>query len=129
MANDFRYVDFDLNFTAHPVTGDISIMTGSDAVIQSIKNLVQQRPYESPFEPAKGSRVTAFLFEVISPLTATSLKDEIRVLLTNYEPRAEVIDVSVYANIDDNGYEVTVLFNVINIPDTIRVEFFLKRLR
>lgn len=129
MANGFRYVDFDLNFSAHPVTGDISILTDEDAVVQSIKNLVQQHPYESPFEPDKGSKVTAFLFEQISTLTALSLKDEIKLLITNYEPRAEVIDISVYANIDDNGYEVTITFNIVNVPALITVGVFLERLR
>lgn len=129
MATGSRYVDFDLNFTAHPVTGDISIKRDANAVIQSLKNLVLMRPYDSPFEPHKGSKVTAFLFEPISNLTALSLKDEVRLLIANYEPRAEVIDVSVYANIDDNGYEVTIMFNVINIPDILRVDFFLERLR
>ena len=129
MAKNYRYADFDLNFQAHPVTGDISIKTDAAAVIQSLKNLVTMRPYETAFEPQKGSKVAAYLFEPISPLAAISLKDEIKLLITNYEPRAEVIDVSVFASIDDNGYEVTILFNVINIPDTIRVDFFLERLR
>lgn len=129
MASKFRYVDFDLNFKPHPVTGDVGIKVNEDAVIQSIKNLVRMRPYESPFEPNKGSRVTAFLFEPISPLTALSLKDEVKLLLTNYEPRAEIIDVSVFANLDDNGYEVVILFNVVNIPDVLRLDFFLERLR
>ncbi len=129
MATGFRYVDFDLNFQAHPVTGDISIVVDEDAVVQSIKNLVQQHPYESPFEPNKGSKVTAFLFEPISTLTALSLRDEIKLLLTNWEPRAEIIDISVFSNIDDNGYEVTITFNIINVPDLINVVFFLTRLR
>lgn len=129
MATGFRYVDFDLNFQPHPITGDISIVTDEIAVIQSIKNLVQQHPYESPFEPNKGSKVTSFLFEQISTLTALSLKDEIKLLITNYEPRAEIIDISVYANLDDNGYEVTITFNVVNIPDLITIGVFLERLR
>lgn len=129
MATGFRYVDFDINFQAHPVTGDISIVTDENAVIQELKNLVQTLPYENPFEPEKGSKVAAFLFELVSTLTALSLKDEIRLLITNYLIRVELIDVSVYANIDDNGYEVTIMFNVINIPDVINVTFFLERLR
>ena len=58
-----------------------------------------------------------------------SLKDEIRLLITNWEPRAEIIDISVYANIDNNGYDVTITFNIINVPDQINVVFFLQRLR
>lgn len=129
MVSNSRYIDFDLNFTAHPVTGDISMVKDANAVIQSIKNLVQLKPSEIPFEPRKGSKVTAFLFENISPMTAISLQDEIKILITNHEPRAEVIEVSVYANPDQNGYQVVVFFNVVNIPDVIQLEFFLERLR
>lgn len=129
MAIGYRYLDFDLNFNAHPVTGDISVLKDGAAVIQSVKNLVQTKPYENPFETNKGSKVTAFLFEPINPATASSLKDEIRLLIANFEPRAEVIDVSVYANIDDNGYEVTIHFNIVNVPDVIQLDFFLERLR
>jgi len=129
MAIGNRYIDFDLNFQAHPVTGDISIVVDSDAVIQSLKNLILTKPYENPFEANKGSKVTAFLFEPISPMSANSLKDEIRLLITNFEPRAEVIDISVFADIDDNGYEVTIMFNVVNIPDIITLDVFLERLR
>lgn len=129
MANNSRYVDFDLNFEPHPVTGDVSILKDTEAVKRSVRNLVLHKPYDTPFEPEKGSKVTAYLFEQISPLTAMALKDEIQLLITNYEPRAEVIDISVYANLDDNGYEVTIMFNVINIPDVIQLDFFLERLR
>ena len=44
MANNTRtFSDFDLNFTAHPVTGDIVLKTDESAIKQSVKNLLLTR--------------------------------------------------------------------------------------
>lgn len=34
------YSDFDFNFVAHPTTGNLKVLTGADAVKQSVKNIV-----------------------------------------------------------------------------------------
>ncbi len=128
MANN-RYIDFDINFNPHPVTGDVFLKKDNNAIKQSLRNLLLTDPYEYPFEPDKSSKIKAYLFEPIAPSVASSLKDSIRAVINQHEPRIELIDVSVYADIDSNGYEITILYNIINIPETITVNFFLERIR
>ena len=43
------YKDLDINFLAHPITGDVTTKTDSDAVKRAVKNIVLTNYYERPF--------------------------------------------------------------------------------
>ena len=60
--------DLDLNFTRNPATGDISVRNGDQAIIRSVRNLVNLANYEKPFHPEIGSSVRQMLFENFGPL-------------------------------------------------------------
>ena len=128
-TNTRRWYDLDLDFTAHPVTKDIVLKKDVEAVKRSVRNLVLTNPHERPFHPEIGSGITGILFENVSPTTAVVLQSEIRQVITNFEPRVRLIDISVLGDIDKNGYYVTIKFQVINIPNAVTIELFLERLR
>ena len=128
-TNTRRWYDLDLDFTAHPVTKDIVLKRDVEAVKRSVRNLVLTNPHERPFHPEIGSGITGILFENVSPTTAVVLQSEIRQVITNFEPRVRLIDISVLGDIDKNGYYVTIKFQVINIPNPVTIELFLERLR
>ena len=128
-TNTRRWYDLDLDFTAHPVTKDIVLKKDVEAVKRSVRNLVLTNPHERPFHPEIGSGITGILFENVSPTTAVVLQSEIRQVITNFEPRVRLIDISVLGDIDKNGYYVTINFQVINIPNPVTIELFLERLR
>ena len=48
------YSDIDASFLEHPIRREISILTDVDAVVMSVRNLVQTKFYEAPFQPKKG---------------------------------------------------------------------------
>jgi len=78
MANLTKlYSDIDFTFTRKPVTNDVALSYDSQAVIRSVRNLLQTRHYERPFNPDLGSNMDAMLFEPISMLTASSIESEI----------------------------------------------------
>jgi hypothetical protein len=126
-VRDFR--DLDLSFNIHPVKKDINKHVGVKAVINSIKNLVLTNHYEKPFQPEIGSNVRKLLFENIDELTSIALQREIAQVISNYEPRASVSKVYVFADFDNNGFNVEVEFSVINQSDPITITFFLERIR
>ena len=128
-TNTRRWYDLDLDFVAHPVTKDIVLKKDVEAVKRSVRNLVLTNPHERPFHPEIGSGITGILFENVSPTTAVVLQSEIRQVITNFEPRVRLIDISVLGDIDKNGYYVTIEFQVINIPNPVTIELFLERLR
>jgi len=124
-----RFSDFDISFKPHPITGDLLMVTGIQAVVQSVMNLVQLNHYEVPFHPEIGANVRKLLFENVDPITANLLSEEIKNLLTNFEPRVQVINVLVNADVDNNKYGVTIQFYVINNVAPITISLFLERLR
>jgi phage baseplate assembly protein W len=126
-VRDFK--DLDLSFNIHPVKKDINKHIGVKAVINSIKNLVLTNHYEKPFQPEIGSNVRKLLFENIDELTSIALQREIAQVIANYEPRASVSKVYVFADYENNGFNVEVEFSVINQSNPITITFFLERIR
>jgi len=124
------YKDLNLNFTRHPVTGDVSKLTNVEAVKRSVRNLINTNFYERPFHPEIGSDVRAILFEPVSAMVANVLKRYIEDVIVNFEPRAELIDIKTNAQIDRNAYEVQIEFYLVNSPSGLQtVNLFLERLR
>jgi phage baseplate assembly protein W len=124
-----RYSDFAIGFKPHPVTGDLLMVTGTNSVVQSVTNLIQLNHYEVPFHPEIGGNVRKLLFELADPVTAGLLSEEIRNLIKNFEPRVDLIDVLVESDVDNNGFNVTLSFFILNNVQPINVSLFLERLR
>lgn len=109
------YSDFLNNLTLHPIRKDVSRNVNEDAVKRSIKNILLTNYYERPFRPNFGANITKYLFEPLTPITLELIKSDIINAISNYEPRANIIDVTVSAdNSDNNSISVTVIFSVIN---------------
>lgn len=123
------YKDIDLNFIAHPITGDVAKKTGVDAIVQSMKNLVLTNFYDRPFRPFIGSNTYRLLFENMDSLTARLVEQTIKQTIENFEPRVEVLAVKAYVENDNNGYNVKIVFRVINTVDPFEVTIFLERIR
>ena len=128
-TNTRRWADLDLDFGAHPVTKDVVLKRDVEAVKRSIRNLILTNKYERPFQPNIDGGVTRHLFELSTPHTKHDIESAIRNCISNYEPRAEVTDVFVTGDLDNNGFNVTIEFRVINIPNPVIIELFLERLR
>ena len=123
------FSDLDLNFTIHPVKKDINRYTNETAVINSIKNLILTNHYERPFQPNIGSNVRRLLFENMDTITATTLENEIKQTIQNYEPRANISVIAVSPDYDNNGFKVYMEFYVVNRTSPITINFFLERIR
>jgi len=124
------FSDLNLNFVAHPLTGDITKLTNIEAVKRSVRNLINTNFYERPFHPEIGSNVRAVLFEPVSPIVEDILSRHIRDVIENFEPRVELININSKARLDENAYTVTIEFFVRNSPSGVQtVNLFLERLR
>ena len=130
MAQQQRlYKDIDLNFTKHPVTGDIAKKIGEAAIIQSIYNLLSFNMYEKLFQPRIYSNLRAHLFEPVDNITSSAISNEIRNVIDNWEPRVTLTEVNVTPDYDTNGYNVSLSFFIVNSTDPITVNLFLERIR
>jgi hypothetical protein len=88
------------------------------AIARSIRNLILTKRGERPFEPNLGSGVYDLLFENMDKQTATIIRDEIILVIENYEPRVEIIEVLVKPNYDEATMDATIQYEVvgINVP-------------
>ena len=131
ISRDVRqYRDLDLFFSKNQGNGDVNKITGVEAVKRSIRNLVLLYFYEKPFNPEIGSDVRYLLFENMSPLTSVVLAEAIEDVIEDFEPRARLISVRAFPNLDRNEYEVTIEFFVVNTPtELVDMTVFLEVLR
>ena len=124
-----RWVDFDINFEAHPHTGNLILKKNEDSVNQSIVSLVQTSRFERLFQPQINSRVRQMLFEPMTPASIMQLKSNISDVILQYEPRVKLIDVQIMERNDQNKIEVYIVYTVIDTNQISSAEFTLKRLR
>jgi len=107
------FKDISLSFSPHPVTKDLPILKNENAIVRSVRNLVQTIPTERFFNSLLGSEVRSSLFGFVDYGTAGVIEDQILTTIANFEPRVENVDVDVIPEPDDNTFAVIVRFDVV----------------
>ena len=112
------FKDISMSFQANPLNNDLIGLKNENAIARSIKNIVFTVPGEKFFNENFGSDVSEVLFENINEITASTIEDQIRLSIENYEPRVELIDVQAIPNFDNNQFDAVVTYKIIgiNIP-------------
>ena len=120
------FKDISLSFKRHPVTNDVLALTNEDAIKRSVRNLVQTINEERFFNSLIGSHVKESLFKVADNSLRATLKTQIRTTIENFEPRVNLLDVSVNPNEEDNEMNVVIQYEVtgIDVPPQ-QLEFVL----
>ena len=130
MARNTRlFTDLDLNFTAHPVTKDITRRYDESAIKASVRNLLLTRNFERPFHSEIGSPIRALLFELPGPMFTIMMQRAIVDVITNFEPRIEIIDVRVIDASDNNAVYITLEFKIVNTERPLTLDLTLERTR
>ena len=124
-----NFQDIDLDFTAHPVTGDVVKVKDSVSVKRGIKNILLTEEGERLMQPELGSGVRNMLFEPMTDINAQRLEDEVRAAIEAWERRAEVLEIVVIPEEEHNRYRVAVTFRIINELEEQELELFLQRER
>ena len=124
------FKDLNVIFKPHPITGDLITSKDEAAVKQAIVNLLLTNKGERLFNSQIGSDIPRLLFEQLDYGVAALVQSEIKNVLTDYEPRINIISLEVIPNFDDNGFDVGLEFEIIGRDDIpLNVEFFLERTR
>lgn len=129
MANTRIFSDLDLNFIPHPVTGDLIRKFDDNAIKQAVKNLVMTKNHERPFHSEIGSPIPALLFEPLNPVTALMVRRSIIDLISNFEPRVQLIEVEVIPSLDNNSLYCSITFKIVNSERPIQLDLALERTR
>ena len=109
------FKDISASFQINPLNSDLIAVTNANAIARSVRNLILTKKGEKPFEPNLGSGVYDLLFENMDKQTATVIRDEIILVLENYEPRISIIEVLVKPNYDEASMDVTLQYEIVGI--------------
>ena len=123
------FSDFYSNFDLESVKKDLLSYKNEDSVKRSIRNILLTDKGERFFNPTFGSDIRKMLFENFSPSTEQVVADLIKTAIGNHEPRANVIDVNVSGNPDQNSMYINIVFSVINKAEPVTLELILNRIR
>jgi hypothetical protein len=107
------FKDISLSFVPHPVTKDLPILSNENAIIRSVRNLVETIPTERFFNSNLGSNVRSLLFDFVDYGTASVIQTEIENTIANYEPRVNNVQIAVNPQPDDNNFEIIISFDII----------------
>ena len=124
-----QFTDFNLLFTSHPVTADVTIKSDEEAVKQSLRNLISTRNYERPFHPEIGCQIHGLLFENFNPVTAQVMKKTILDTITKFEPRVTILDVNIRERVDNNDIICDIIFRLNNSDRPITLTTLITRVR
>ena len=121
-----KFKDLSMSFKTNPLNDDLIGIKNTNAIARSLKNIVFTQPGEKFFNPDFGSRITDSLFDNVDDVSALAIEDEIRSSIINFEPRVNLLDVSVNPNEEDNEMNVVIQYEVtgIDVPPQ-QLEFVL----
>lgn len=123
------YSDIDINFSRNPVTGNLVRVTNEEAVKSAMRNLILTSLGESPYEPFKGSKVNAMLFEFGGDSVAQDARKVIEQAVTAYEKRVKLISVDVFDDTANFNIIINIIFEVVNIVEPISLQVVVRRVR
>jgi phage baseplate assembly protein W len=123
------YSDFLNDLTPHPVVKDIVRYTNEASVNRSIRNLLLTNRGERLYQPDIGSDIQQLLFEPMIASTGDLIRKFVQNTITNYEPRAKVLDIQVLAYEEQNAYAITISYMIINRQDPVQLTVTLDRVR
>jgi len=124
------FKDISMSFQVNPLNSDLIALKNETAISRSIRNIVFTVPGEKFFNENFGSRVSQSLFENVDEISASTIEDEIRNSIRNYEPRVQLVSVNVYPDYDNNSFDAVIVYNIIgaDVP-TQQLQFVLQPTR
>ena len=125
MATINFYKDLPLDFTPHPVTGDVRPIVNEVAVRRSLSNLINTTKGSRPFMPDYGSSVKNYLFSRNGVFTLYELKNSLRRDIEKYEKRISLRDIKI--DYSDDGFDIKLEYVIKNASGIANLQTTVKR--
>lgn len=129
VAKKKSWSDLDLSLKIHPIRKDIISLKDDAAIKNAVKNLLVSNFYERPFQDDLGANLRGLLFEPAGLFTEIMLRDSIKDVLDNHEPRIRVTSINIIDNARANSYGIIVNFIIKEFDTSTSVNIELRRLR
>jgi len=129
LRREVQFSDLSVSFTPHPVNGKPTVKKNAAAITGALKNLILTNRFERPYEPTFGSDIRSRLFENFDPVEAVNLEEDIKLAITNYEPRVNVNEVRVIGSPDQNTVSVYLTYFIVNQAQPEELQLNIERIR
>jgi len=123
------YSDFKKDLEVNLLTDDVSVLRDEDSVKEAIRNLLMTDRGERLKQPNLGAGLRQLLFENMIPSTFELIKERVKSTLEIYEPRADIIDITVSGSLDEGSVFVNIVFFINNREQPITLDVILERTR
>ena len=124
-GNSGAFKDISFSFSPHPMTKDLPVLVNERAIVRSVRNLVETIPTERFFNPLIGTNVRGSLFQPYSRETLTTIEDQIKDTIRNFEPRVGNVQIEASSQPDDNTFSVKVIFDIVGLAAPTQTFSFL----
>ncbi len=91
---------------------DVQAIFDINAVTQSITNIFLTSPGQKILNPEFGIDLRRYLFEPVDTFTTLEIQSDIEEALPSQEPRIQLEEVEVTADIDQQQYDITLQINI-----------------
>lgn len=109
----FNITDLSNDFSAHPLTGDITVKKNADAIKQSLKNLLFMNRFDKPFDANLDSGLREVLFENFpDPIAKDIIEKKVQYIIGRYEPRVVLRSVEVQTRYDENILQIDINYTL-----------------
>ena len=124
------FKDISMTFQVNPLTDDLIALNNASAIARSVRNIILTNPGEKFFDEEFGTSISESLFENINTLTASTIKDQIKYSIQEYEPRVNFIRSEVRPDPDNNSFDVTIVYEIVGLDiDPQEISFVLQPTR
>jgi phage baseplate assembly protein W len=118
MKRNYVYSDFNPQLKNDGL-GNVKTFFDMDAIEQSIKNIMLTVQNERVRNPI-GSSLVQYLFRPMNADTVRDIRNEIKRLITRWEPRVTLTRLEVSPNYDQNYYDLEMSFRVKSLGNVQR---------
>ena len=109
------FKDISATFQINPLNDDLIAIKNETAIARSIRNIAFTLPGEKFFDEDFGSDISRSLFENIDSTSALFIREQIRDSITNFEPRVNLIRVDAIPLVDQNTFNVKIIYEIVGI--------------
>jgi len=124
-----KFSDINFDFTLNTSTKDLNKVSDEAAIKQSIQSLIRTIHYERKFHPEIGCQITSLLFDNFEPKIIGIMRQTIQNVISQFEPRARLLNVDIHDISDRNELDVEVKFMITNVNLPVTVTTTLQRAR
>ena len=100
--------------------GGLALVSDREDVEEAIAIILGTAPGERPMRPEFGCAIHDYIFETVDARTLGQVDHEIRVALERWEPRIDVLDITVDLSEADHGRLVIEIAYVLRATNDVR---------